>query len=102
MHSPGSCPGSADLKTATVCGRCGEGKRGRLADLHRFDSRTGVWRQLPSSNNVVVRGQPCRRHASASRHMQLPHSFDQSQQRNPSMKRVGHLRAAKGGLWEVM
>ena len=39
-----------------LCDRCGEGKRGRLADLHHFDSRSGVWTQLPSSDSVVVRG----------------------------------------------
>ena len=38
-----------------VFGGCGEGKRGRLADLHRFDTRTGAWSQLHSNDSIVVR-----------------------------------------------
>ncbi len=59
MQNIASYSASDSLSGEPVRGRCGEGKRGRLADLHRFDSRTGVWRQLPSSESIMVRRLPC-------------------------------------------
>ena len=41
--------------TLYVFGGCGEGKRGRLNDLHSYDCRSGTWSQLPTCDAIIVR-----------------------------------------------
>lgn len=42
-----------------VFGGCGNGDRGRLNDLHKYDPAANTWAQLPTAGSIVGRGGSC-------------------------------------------
>ena len=69
MHPAGTCPPARNYHSATsdgdvvyIFGGCGgalpSGATKRLADLWRYDTRAGVWEELPTSDAIKGRGGP--------------------------------------------
>ena len=46
---------AASGDTLYVFGGCGEGKKGRLNDLHSYNCTSSTWTQLPTCNEIIVR-----------------------------------------------
>jgi tRNA wybutosine-synthesizing protein 3 len=65
VHGKGTPPAPRSFHAMVAVGTAlyvfgGCGTSGRLSDLHRFDTKSGQWTQLPSSDTIVVRMHACR------------------------------------------